>query len=685
MKSFIAGLFFALVLTSPSIAQDKTEFSKIWDAGFNTYQSAEELLSNGDTKNALKRFKEALEQFKKIKSAKLTSWQDKIITYRMGLCKSNINAIVKSINTGTPVEEVSNIEPEIQKDVIDNEKELQELKKHRQSIEETLKVYIDKYNQLLSTNESIKQDLVDTTKELIKYKSFNQVLNQKLAESDKQLQEQVLKNSKNLEEKQKAFEEKIAKLQKTINDLKKQKAKIQAYVDSKEIEHDKVVKQLELQRIETKSLRNEIASKIATMKSLKGQIQTLEANLAATKETATKTNEYVSSQKLYITKLTNENTSLKEELKNTKKMLRDCDKKTEIASKENFQLKMFLQEKINEKNKLTSELEDAKAALDVEKKNVAAAKENIRDGITKINQLGEVIEIKDSTIKQKESQIKVKEAAIEELKEQNRRAQEQIASLKSMLVKKTSSSLILKQNITDLQNQLLSLKDDLAAAQKTANSKDEAISAKVEEASKLKDALRIALTEKEAIKENITKLTSDNKNLSEKISNLEETIKKLESADNDTKAKFAELNDLNATKQAENNKLKMELAKAKMELDSKETDIAILNEQVIALQNKLNIKAAPLVRVKNRPKKNIPFTQNKVVESTMTGTLYRIKSKSSYITHALVDNNRKPLCYVHFSTPASQYERKHVKISGLLRTVKGWKAPIIDASTITFK
>ena len=683
MKSLIVGLFLAFALTSS--AQDKTEFSKIWDSGFNTYQSAEDYLSNGDKTSALKQFKKALVQFNKIKTADLTSWQDKIISYRMGLCQSNIEAIVRSISNGTPVEEVSKSAPIIQQNLVRNEKELKELREQRQSIEDTLKIYIDKYNQLSATNETIKRDLVDSTKQTIKYKSLNQVLSQKLSEADKKLQEQIIKSSKNLEAKLKVYDAKVSGLQKALTKLKNQRDKIQAYVESKEIEHDKLLKMLELQKIESKSLRSEVQSKSTTINSLKEQLQTIEANLGATKETTAKTNEYVSSQKLYITKLSNENTALKEEIKNTVEMLKKSDANIETSNKEKFQLKMFLQEKINEKNDLTSKLKEAKNELKLKESIINEANQKLRNGLAKESQLGEVIEIKNSVIKQKESQIKVNESTIADLKNQQKDTQILIASLKSRLVKEASDALNQKQSIQDLKSQISSLQAELVANKKIIASKDEAISQEVEGVSKLKEAMRIELTEKEQTKQTVEKLISEQESLFESIAKLNSKIDALKSEKTDVVNMLQKEKELNALKLTVNNKLKMELAKVKMELDSKGIDIAILNEQVIGLQNKLNIKESPLVKVKKQKKGSIPFTKAMVSNSSKTGTLYRIKSKSTYITHALVDSNRKAICYVHFTAPASKYERKLIQIDGKIRTVKGWKAPILDATNVTIK
>ena len=136
MKSIIAGLLLTLALVPTTYSQDKTEFSKIWDSGFNTYQSAENALSNGNKQEALTSFKEALQQFNKIKTATLTSWQGKIISYRIGLCNSNIEAISRSISTGRDIISLNTGDPKLSTTGVSNIEELIALKKQRNSIQE---------------------------------------------------------------------------------------------------------------------------------------------------------------------------------------------------------------------------------------------------------------------------------------------------------------------------------------------------------------------------------------------------------------------------------------------------------------------------------------------------------------------------------------------------------------------
>jgi len=683
MKSIIAGLLLTFALTSTQYAQEKTEFSKIWDTGFNTYQSAEDSLSEGNKEVALKNFKQALEQFNKIKTADLTSWQEKIIAYRIGLCKSNIKAIVSSINTGAPIKEVAPAEPVIKQDTAQSAAKLEALKKQRQSIEDTLKIYIDKYNQEVTSNETLKLDLSDATKEVHKYKAFNKVLSQKLSDADKQLQEQIVKSSKKLETKLKAYEAKLTELKSALSDQKVEKENIQAYVESKEAEHDKLSKQLELLRIDTSSTKEDLAGKLKNIEFLKAKVQTLEANLAATKETTARTNEYASSQKLYIAKLKSESEGLKVELQNTIKILKDNQEKLESGNKENFQLKMFIQEKIDEKNKLTAKVEELTKALKNEKAAVVKAKDELIARTEKDKAISEVLAGKGQAVKKLESQIKVKDASIAELKEQYKTLQMQFVSFKTKSAQEAAVAETQSQYIVELQNQMNDLQKTIDANKKIVAAKDKALSQGQQGTSKLKEAIKIELTEKETIKATMAKLLDEKATQADDIKKLKSELAKLESDKREYEELIAKEKDENVEKSSESSKLKMALAKAKMELSTKDVDIAILNEQVIGLQNKLNMKASPLVKPTKAAKKAIQFAGNEVTESTKTGTLYRIRTKSTYITHALVDANRKPLCYVHFSSAATQFEGKKITISGLLRTVKGWKAPILDASKVS--
>lgn len=683
MKSIIAGLLLTLAIAVNTHGQDKTEFSKIWDSGFNTYQSAEDSLSDGNKDAALNNFKKALDQFNQIQTTDLTSWQKKIIAYRIGLCKSNIEAIVRSISTGTPVAEIVPVEPTIQANTVKNAAELLALKKQRQSIEDTLKIYIDKYNQEVTSSETIKLDLQDSTKEVHKLKAFNKILTQKLSSADKQLQEQIIKSSKKLESKLANYEQKIANLKLIQAAQKNEIAKIQAYVESKETEFDKLVVNYDLLKIEADSLQNDTKSKANTIESLRAKVQTIESNLGATKETTSKTNEYVSSQKLYITKLTNENVNLNEELQSTIKLLKSNENKIESGSKENFQLKMFLQEKINEKNELTASVAELQNTIATTEDTLLTVKSDLRSRTIKDQKVSAIIDSKNKIIKQSKVQLSVKDASITELQTQYKSLQSDFAGFKNQAAKNAAAAEMQNQYITELQNQLIKVQKDLEDNKLIVAAKEEALSQGIQGTSKLKEAIQIELTEKETIQETVAKLLDEKATQEDDIKKLNLEIAKMEAAKLSFEDQIAKQKDENASQDGESNKLKIALAKVKMDLSTKDVDIAILNEQVIGLQNKLHLKPAPLVRATAQAKKAIAFTSGSVQESTKTGTLYRIRTKSTYITHALVDANRKPLCYVHFSSTATQYEGKKISIAGLLRTVKGWKAPVLDASKVT--
>ena len=69
----------------------------LWKKGFNIYESGEDQMLKGNDIKSLELFKKALSQFKGI-SKKYPKWKTKIISYRIGLCKRKIKSINKKIS-----------------------------------------------------------------------------------------------------------------------------------------------------------------------------------------------------------------------------------------------------------------------------------------------------------------------------------------------------------------------------------------------------------------------------------------------------------------------------------------------------------------------------------------------------------------------------------------------------------
>ena len=685
MKSFTTGLLIFCSAAATSLADDKTSFSKIWDSGFDTYQQAEDALSRDNKQDAIAKFRAALDKFNKISSGTLTPWQKKIIKYRIDLCKTNINAIAHALNTGTKVK-LAGAEPQINPDSTAGVSEIEALKKQRKSLEDTLKIYIDKYNQEITTTENLRKDLIDLTKELQKYKAQNSVLNQQLDEQNKQLQDEIAKCAKNISDKEKSYQKRIETLKATIEELKTEKASIKEYVDSKEVEFDKLNKKLELQNIEINSLKDEVASRKKNIAELQDRLQELEATLAATKETTAKTNEYVASQKQYITKLNTDNAALETKLKNVTKQLADTSDKLKKLAKENFNLKIFMQEKINEKNELTAKVKDLEELVKFEKKNSETAKSKLQELMAASGAASQELADKNSTIAKLQDALKIKESAIDTLKNQYKSLQTQFASVKEQLIQKDNFSNNQANYINELKNQLTAKNTELSENKTLIANTQKKIDELQKNELKLQEQLQAKDTEISELNDKLAKQKTINAGLQEQIAVMKEAVNDKGKASELALKEIESLKTESKLKTDKINELKTELAKVRMQLSTKNVDIAILNEQIVTLQNKLNTTAGQSLTgsvIKSVHRPALPFT-GVGRETSITGRLYRVKAKSSYITHALVNpKTRKALSYVHFNEDAKKYEGRVIKIDGLLRNVKNWRTPVIDAVIIT--
>ncbi len=675
MKLYLAGILLSFSLISSSFAQNSAELTKIWDNSFTTYQQAEEQLSSGNNAQALKSFENALKQFRNVKRKKLNDWQAKIISYRIGLCRSNIESIKKSrqnnpvsktTNTVNKPKPVSPPRSKVAKQgqapvVVNRSSEMNELKKQRKSIEETLKIYIDKYNKEASKTESLKLDLRSVNKKSERLKALNDALVKKLEMGNQKKQAQVLKNSNRVKKVSKEYELRIAKLQGAIKKSNAEKSELKIYIDSKELEFDKITVSNDLLNVKVLGLQNEVKTKDSVITELKSQNQAIETNLRAAKETSAKTNDYVSSQKQYITKLTDEMNSLKEKLTDKTALLKSSEEQLETANKENYQLKMFLQEKINEKNTLSTQFAELKTLNKKTTKDLTATRSELRSLASQMQQTNDQLNTKNKEILLQNETIASKTTSINELQDRYKTLQQESTTAKAKLSELRSTLQSHKNYVTELKARINALEQSVASKSKTIQSRDEQLTTGQESISMIKEALRLETEEKEALKNEIVKTKSNGFLKDGKINNFENELTKLKKENSDLKEEIIKKDENTVQNAADKSKLKLGMAELEMALKTKDIEISVLNGQIRSSRlNKDKAQQAP----------------------TFTGTLYRIKSKSKYVTHALVDSEKKPLCYVHFTSPAEQYEKKNITISGAVKNVKGWKVPILTAAVI---
>lgn len=586
---------YSLLLVSGQTAFAASDEWELWKKGFETYEQGEENYINGNKKDALAKFKIALDFFVQVKKTK-PNWNKKVIDYRIDLCARKIEGITKALSSenepaGKPAQSASKTaksgspeappdtntqelkkELEKYKDKLfeatvmleNNKRELEKSKKASDEIKGLLKDKLElekqcstltlKYEGLKNKVSQPSTEALELKQKLISEKTasdkFKQELEKVSAENEtlKNQKQELLKNRTQLTYELKTLSDKNAEVNSENKKLQARLADSTKAVDANNAKIQTVEKQKEDFRIRCEKKSQEYDALYKEIKSLreKTDLTAVGKQMESENELFRKKNDSLQAK---LDKASEENEKLKVQLNRKSSGAAQLNEMLAAITKQKDALEQDLKiftskyEKsditIKNQKQYINELEERNKKFNDELKLFADKNEKLEDRIKTV-----------SSSKKQETQTKDIELSkkITQLSEENKKLEEKLKKLEGL---KDLSS---KNSETAAKNQeLAKTVFELAEANR-----------------KLENNIKALAPLKDVSAKN-TELSTENQKLAKTVSELSETNKKLE--DNikalaplkDVSAKNAEL----STKNQELIKTVSELSAAKKQVEER--------------------------------------------------------------------------------------------------------------------
>ncbi|OGV55939.1 MAG: hypothetical protein A2017_07675 [Lentisphaerae bacterium GWF2_44_16] len=618
---------------------------ELWKKGFETYEQGEENSLAGNRKEALVKFKAALEFFTQVKKTK-PNWNKKVIDYRIDLCSRKIESITKAIalendappknaakqppqNTKTTAQDAAHdtntaeLKKELEKykDKLfeatvmleNNKREIEKNKKASDEIKSLLKDKLElekqcsamtlKYEELKNKTSQPSTEALELKQKLISEKTasdkFKQAFEKISAENEalKNQRQELLKNKtqltyelKNLSDKSAEINSENKKFQAKLADKIKvvdtNNAKIQALEKQKEdfrIRCEKKSQEYDALYKEIKTLR-EKTDLNSVGKQMEKENELFRKNIDSLQAKIDKVSEENAKLKVQLNQKTSEFTQLNETLAAISKHKEALEQDLKIFTSKYEKSDITIK---NQKQYI-SELEERNKKFNNDLKLFADKNEKLQDKIKSL-----------STSKTPESSTKENELSrkLAQLSETNKNFEEKLKNLeglKDVSAKNTELSAknqALAKTVTELSETNRKLEDNIKALTplKDLSTKNQALAKTVTELSetnkKLEDNIKALAPLKDLSAKNI-ELSAKNTELSTKIQELAKTVSELSEAKKQIEGKLEIMSETrdSSPKIAKLNTKNQELAKTVSELTE-------ANKQ---LQKTVNTKNEPL-------------------------------------------------------------------------------------------